>query len=161
MPEGRQAPGPKARPRWWFIENVPKAAHVLRGLGVPVRFLTASAFGLPHRRKRVFGGIYAPPLATGIRRETIHTPTASDGKRGFFSAQFERRHNIWKRLGHRPTPEENLALMGFLSADSLHVDELIEKSGLPANRVAAVLMRLELQGKVSQLPGKHFSRRRG
>jgi DNA processing protein len=47
---------------------------------------------------------------------------------------------IWEGLKERP----------------LHIDEIIEMSGLTPSRVAGILLELELQGFVLQLPGKRY-----
>ncbi len=43
------------------------------------------------------------------------------------------------------------------NADKLHVDVLIEGSGLNAQTVLKLLLELELRGLVTQHPGKLFS----
>lgn len=45
--------------------------------------------------------------------------------------------------------------MGF---DPIHIDELIARSGLTADAVSSMLLLLELQGRVSALPGGKYSR---
>lgn len=62
----------------------------------------------------------------------------------------------------RPTPSLNLdpdekLLVGCLSDEPVHIDVLINKSGLGAARVLEVLLGLELKGEVTQLPGTHFA----
>jgi predicted Rossmann fold nucleotide-binding protein DprA/Smf involved in DNA uptake len=42
-------------------------------------------------------------------------------------------------------------------ADKLHVDSIIEESGLNAQTVLKLLLELELRGLVTQHPGKLFS----
>ncbi|HHV58593.1 MAG TPA: DNA-protecting protein DprA [Firmicutes bacterium] len=46
----------------------------------------------------------------------------------------------------------------LFSERSLHIDELVRRSGLTAQEVTAILMMLELKGLVRQLPGKMFFR---
>ena len=48
----------------------------------------------------------------------------------------------------------------LLEAGALQVDEVIEKSALGAPRVLAILLELELQGYVRQLPGKKYAAER-
>ncbi|HWH80459.1 MAG TPA: DNA-processing protein DprA [Candidatus Binatus sp.] len=45
----------------------------------------------------------------------------------------------------------------LLQENSLQVDEVIERSGFPAGRVLEILLDLELQGYVRQLPGKKYA----
>jgi DNA processing protein len=52
--------------------------------------------------------------------------------------------------------EPLLACMGFDPAD---VDSLCTRAGLPAERVSAELLRLELEGRVTALPGGLYQRR--
>jgi DNA processing protein len=51
--------------------------------------------------------------------------------------------------------EPLLACMGF---DPVDVDSLCMRAGLPAERVAAELLRLELAGRVAVLPGGLYQR---
>jgi predicted Rossmann fold nucleotide-binding protein DprA/Smf involved in DNA uptake len=39
----------------------------------------------------------------------------------------------------------------------LHIDEVIEASGLSTSRVSQILLELELQGFLKQLPGNRYS----
>jgi DNA processing protein len=43
-----------------------------------------------------------------------------------------------------------------LQERSLHIDEVIESSGLPPSKVSEILLDLELQGFLQQLPGKRY-----
>jgi DNA processing protein len=52
-----------------------------------------------------------------------------------------------------------LAILGQLDHEErLHVDSIIETTGLPTSNVLRLLLELELKGLVSQHPGKLFSR---
>lgn len=51
--------------------------------------------------------------------------------------------------------EENITAL--LEEKPLHIDELTVRSGLTVSAVSAMLLRLELQGAVMQIPGKIFS----
>ncbi len=44
-----------------------------------------------------------------------------------------------------------------LSQTPLHIDEIAAKCALTAGDVSAILLRLELNGAITQLPGKHFA----
>lgn len=67
----------------------------------------------------------------------------------------------------RPKPhEEPLALAAEQQAvynaigdDPAHIDAITDACGLPPQQVASILMVLELKRLVTQLPGKHFTRR--
>ena len=54
--------------------------------------------------------------------------------------------------------EAKSVLMYLKNADKLHVDSIIEGSGLNAQTVLKLLLELELRGLVMQHPGKLFSR---
>src|SRR5258706_1111684 len=51
-------------------------------------------------------------------------------------------------------------IFALLQENSLHVDEVIERSGLAASRVWEILLDLELQGYVRQSPGKKYAAER-
>ena len=69
--------------------------------------------------------------------------------------------------GTRPNLDENAfasesnqvksILNSLQNADKLHVDSIIEGSGLSAQTVLKLLLELELRGVVAQHPGKLFS----
>jgi DNA processing protein len=48
-------------------------------------------------------------------------------------------------------------LNGLKDSERLHVDSIIESSGLNAQTVLRLLLELELEGRVTQHPGKLFS----
>jgi DNA processing protein len=52
----------------------------------------------------------------------------------------------------------DLKLYRCLTAEPLHIDELARKSGLTPMEVSAILLHLELQGGVEQLPGMRYLR---
>ena len=53
------------------------------------------------------------------------------------------------------TENEHLVL-GSLSQEESSIDQIIEASNLPASVVAATLLRLEMRGLATQLPGSYF-----
>lgn len=53
--------------------------------------------------------------------------------------------------------DEEKALFSLLSAGSLDMDALLEKSGMPAGVAQGALLTLELGGLIKRLPGKKFS----
>ncbi len=55
------------------------------------------------------------------------------------------------------TPQER-AVFDLLAAGPLHIDALIVQAGLPAGRVASLLVGLEMKGIVRELTGKVFER---
>jgi len=57
-----------------------------------------------------------------------------------------------------PLEGEEALLYEMLSDRPLHIDDLIVKTGIPAGRVASLLMNLEIKGYCRQERGKHFQR---
>lgn len=55
--------------------------------------------------------------------------------------------------GMTPLEGDEARLYAALSAEPIHIDELIAKTGLPAASVSSLLLALELKGAVRQLPG--------
>jgi DNA processing protein len=47
-------------------------------------------------------------------------------------------------------------IFALLQERSRHIDEVIEESGLPPSKVSEILLELELQGYLRQLPGKRY-----
>ncbi|MDE2161384.1 MAG: DNA-protecting protein DprA, partial [Burkholderiales bacterium] len=57
-----------------------------------------------------------------------------------------------------PAADTTDPLLQALGAESLTLDELQDRSGWPADRLAARLLDLELEGLVARLPGGRFQR---
>jgi len=53
------------------------------------------------------------------------------------------------------TSEEKM-MKGFLSYDPIYIDELAEKTNMSVDKVAALLVKLEIKNIVIELPGKNF-----
>jgi DNA processing protein len=56
------------------------------------------------------------------------------------------------------TPGEAAGLLAFMGHDPVDVDALCERAGLSADQVSSELLRLELDGRVTALPGGLFQR---
>ncbi len=61
------------------------------------------------------------------------------------------------------SPAENASaeaesLLARLDAEPASIEQLIERTGMPAARVSACLLTLELEGRARQLPGMRFVR---
>jgi DprA winged helix domain len=67
------------------------------------------------------------------------------------------RNNRAAALADSDAGEANAILQLLTSADKLHVDSLIDGSGMTASAVLKLLLELELRGVVTQHPGKLFS----
>src|SRR5207245_1911023 len=48
-------------------------------------------------------------------------------------------------------------VLGLCKARHLQIDEVIESSGCSPSRVSEILLELELQGYIKQLPGKRYT----
>jgi DNA processing protein len=55
-----------------------------------------------------------------------------------------------------PLDVPEAAVMQVMRGRTVHIDEVIARSGLPAATALQALLALELKGMVEQLPGKHF-----
>ncbi|MBW1712831.1 MAG: DNA-protecting protein DprA [Deltaproteobacteria bacterium] len=72
---------------------------------------------------------------------------------------FDQEHHGDGGSAPEPSPElqgEAAAIYSLLEASPRHIDELIRQSGLPSDKVQVVLLELELEGLVRQLPGQQF-----
>src|SRR5713226_9462680 len=56
-----------------------------------------------------------------------------------------------------PVDSTTAILNNLKESERLHVDSIIESSGLNAQTVLRLLLELELEGRVTQHPGKLFS----
>ena len=61
-----------------------------------------------------------------------------------------------KPLETKGLTPEGQKIFELLEINPLHIDHLIQKSGLQSNQVSSLLLELELNGLVKQLPGKMF-----
>ncbi len=55
--------------------------------------------------------------------------------------------------------EEEKAVLSCISGKPVHVDEIIEKSGLSSAGVMSLLLKLEMRGLIKQSPGKMFAKK--
>jgi DNA processing protein len=62
-----------------------------------------------------------------------------------------------RRVLPQQCSEDTRRIFGLLQERILHIDEVIETSGLSSAQVAQILLDLELQGFLRQLPGKRFA----
>ena len=54
--------------------------------------------------------------------------------------------------------DSEASVYSLISAESLYLDELVEKTRLDIPRVSDILLRLQIRGLVKQLAGKQFVR---
>lgn len=53
--------------------------------------------------------------------------------------------------------DTEIVVMNILEVDSIHIDDLVRKSGIPPGKLSGTLLQLELKGMAAQLPGKRFA----
>ncbi len=63
-----------------------------------------------------------------------------------------------KKQAPAATSGDENRLLSLLDGEPLHVDTLIEASGIPAKGAISTLSMMEIKGWVKQLPGKNFSK---
>jgi DNA processing protein len=99
---------------------------------------------------------------------SIHSPLAKgchalikDGAKLVESA-----HDVFLELGlavpapavAQSSPEEAHGLLAHLGYDPCNVDSLCQRSGLTPDTVSAMLLQLELEGRIASLPGGRYQR---
>lgn len=62
-----------------------------------------------------------------------------------------------RRMLAQDLGEEFRVVFGLFQERPLQIDEVIESSGYPPSRVSEILLQLELQGYIKQLPGKQYT----
>ena len=93
------------------------------------------------------------------RREVPETPGYEQRER-----QREEQRQKTRKLPPRLDPagaeltDDQIALLRTLTEEPMLVDDLVEESGIPVRRVLSALTMLEIDGYVSQAPGKRYTR---
>lgn len=93
------------------------------------------------------------------QREAPETPGYESRER-----QREERRRETRKLPPRLDPQgaeltdDQIALLRTLTEEPMLVDDLVEESGIPVRRVLSALTMLEIDGYVSQAPGKRYAR---
>jgi DNA processing protein len=86
------------------------------------------------------------------RREPL---TGEDGGQFSYPGDKEEEPGFLQRAGRQLRPEQ-AAIVKLLKKTPMHIDAIIEESGCPVHDVLNILLFLELNGYVEQLPGKRF-----
>ncbi len=60
-----------------------------------------------------------------------------------------------------PASQEESPVLDLLSNGPCHVDELVDRLGIPVEKLSSLLMQLELSGQIGSLPGGQFERKNG
>ena len=79
----------------------------------------------------------SPPFSKG---DALFPPFSKGGRGGF----------------EKPAGPEETMLLRIMDKVPKHIDEIAQEANMPVQRVAGILLELELRGLVSQLPGKYF-----
>ena len=77
--------------------------------------------------------------------------------------QLSRRGQSQSQTPRRLPPDAGAdvrAIFDLLQDRALHIDDLVQNSGMAASRVSQILLELELQGFLRQLPGSRYSAER-
>jgi DNA processing protein len=101
----------------------------------------------------------------------IHSPTSRGANRLIKDGAklVESIDDIIEEMPHKLREKDSVPLSGLtfspreaavlsrLSASPVHIDEIVVKCALTVSEVSAILLRLELNGVITQHPGKQFS----
>jgi DNA processing protein len=62
----------------------------------------------------------------------------------------------WIEKNISSLPENQRQVMSVLTREPLHIDEIIRLTGIESSNLLSILLSLELNDYIAQLPGKHF-----
>ncbi len=147
-------------------ENFPRRNRIVSGLSLAVVVVEAA--------KRS-GSLITADLALQQGRDVFAVPgpagsvnaggTNSLIKQG--AALVETAPDVIEELGlclveEQPASPDFVSVLGllrFLDDSPTHIDELIKKSGMTLSQVCCELLTLQMQGIISEMPGKRYIRR--
>lgn len=148
-----------------MAQNFPRRNRIISGLSRGCLVIEA------HTKS---GSLITARLAAEQGREvfaipgSIHSPVSKGChlliKQG--AKLVESIHDVLEELGHPATAVQEAAtgtdtdhpLLAHLGFDPVSTDMLVERSGLTPDALSAMLLMLELEGKVASLPGGRFQR---
>jgi DNA processing protein len=65
--------------------------------------------------------------------------------------------SITKRMRNTTSDPAEMGLLKLLSQKEMHIDDILRVSGVPVHLLMSILLKLELEGLISQRPGKIFA----
>ena len=92
------------------------------------------------------------PLHWRDRVKPMHATTASRGRDSLARDQHADRHVE----DEHEQDESTLSLLRIIGEEPVGIDSIIERSGLTVGRASALLVTLEVEGRIRQLDGKRF-----
>ena len=105
------------------------------------------------------------PIPQSAEQKPAQSEETGERGKGFFLFRSPNRN----RTGEDPAParlletqlslltEQQLKIVGVMNSPSMHVDDIIDLSGLPASAVLSELTMLQIKGFVRQEQGKRFT----
>jgi DNA processing protein len=143
-----------------LISGLAQGCLVVEAAAASGSLITARSAAEQGREVFAVPGSIHSPLARGchglIKSGAKLVETAEDvlSELGAF-----RRTGFASTRSARPAPgEANSPLLAHMGTDPVNVDSLCARAGLPAERVSAELLRLELAGRIAALPGGLYQR---
>ena len=125
-------------------------------VGIVSLWAALRAFGAMNRRRT------AEKAANRAANAEAHRQ--AEGARQLEAQQREAQRRETRKLPPRLDPQgaeltdDQIALLRTLTEEPMLVDDLVEASGIPVRRVLSALTMLEIDGYVSQAPGKRYAR---
>lgn len=150
-------------------ENFPRRNRIISGLALGClvveaaersgSLITARLAGEQGRDVFAIPGSIHSPLSKGCHRLIKQGAKLVDDARDILDELGFAAGAASKEAGRAPEPDAAMqALLDSLGFDPCGIDTLSDRSGLTAERLYAMLLQLELEGRVANLPGGRFQR---
>jgi DNA processing protein len=152
-------------------ENYPRRNRIISGLALGClvieaaersgSLITARLAGEQGRDVFAIPGSIHSPLSKGCHRLIKQGAKLVDDARDILDELGIAAGAASKDAARAPEPEADAAMRALLDSlgfDPCGIDALSDRSGLTAERLYAMLLQLELEGRVANLPGGRFQR---